>query len=156
MSWFPNAIRPNLYFKLCPAIWGVETLNSLAIVFFHIQDFVKCRSVSLLPFQLSFLPSHIFSSKEKDQRSKGVNLPDVSQHFFHKRDQLISEYTGFNQLIFFKAFWTSFDIVLSWSFSNSCKGSFALGHFVLPSAATNICLDSPLLSSWTIFTTSSM
>jgi hypothetical protein len=25
MSWFPSLIRPNLFFKLYPAIWGVKT-----------------------------------------------------------------------------------------------------------------------------------
>lgn len=33
--------------------------------FCHIQGSAKCRSTSLIPFLLSFLPSHIFPVKEK-------------------------------------------------------------------------------------------
>ena len=46
------------------------------------QDFVKCRSVSLPPFLLSFLPSHIFSCKEKNSTIKGGQFAGMSVNIF--------------------------------------------------------------------------
>ena len=85
---------PRDYLHPCPVIHQDNSLRCSLINLIPLlsssyrnQDFVKCRSVSLHPFLLSFLPSHIFSCKEKNSTIRGGNLPECQTAFFPRWGQ---------------------------------------------------------------------